>query len=266
MNRNSKTINVSNLGGVPETLLIPLFCRAQETKENGIIQDDYATKMINQIDYDFSEISKDWKTHNFIIVRTQLLDKIVQDLSNKINDLTVVNLGSGLDTRQLRFSNIKWCQLDLPEVIKLRKSFNDFKDENNIEKSVLDFSWIHDIREKENVLFIAEGLLFYFEEEEVKSIFQHIGNNFKNSYIAFDTIPELSTKAKKSGSVNQDNAPLKWFNYKLKTIEDWQFGFEEVVKFPMLSEHKKRWKGFGYLNLIPKFKNGFKVALMKINH
>ncbi|WP_454055223.1 hypothetical protein [Clostridium sp. Marseille-Q7071] len=44
------------LSGVPETLLIPLWARAIETKNsNPIIKDYKAIEMMENIDYDFSK-------------------------------------------------------------------------------------------------------------------------------------------------------------------------------------------------------------------
>lgn len=46
-----------SLNGVPETLLIPLWARAVETKKNNSIIKDYkALDMMESIDYDFSKI------------------------------------------------------------------------------------------------------------------------------------------------------------------------------------------------------------------
>jgi O-methyltransferase involved in polyketide biosynthesis len=45
-----------NLEGVSETLLIPLWARAEETKlQNPIIYDKKALEMMDEIEYDFSK-------------------------------------------------------------------------------------------------------------------------------------------------------------------------------------------------------------------
>ena len=45
----------NKLSDVPETMLIPLWCRAMETEIlNGIIKDNKSLEIIAQIDYDFS--------------------------------------------------------------------------------------------------------------------------------------------------------------------------------------------------------------------
>lgn len=149
--------------------------------------------------------------------------------------------------------------------MKLRRTFFNNTNELNIEKSIFDFTWIEDINEKENVLFIAEGLLFYLTNTEVKLIFNQIGANFKNSFIAFDTVPKKSLKTKKHESVKVNEAPSKWGNHQLNEIEAWDFGFKSKKIYPILYRHFLRWRGLGFLTIFPNFRNGFKVGVMSIN-
>src|SRR3954467_15976702 len=114
MNTQDK-ISVSSLTHVPETMLVPLYFKARETRQHGIIRDDKAVEIVNKIDYDFARMDKDWKTQTGIAVRTRIFDDILKGLIDETGgDLTVVNLGAGLDTRQERFPGVKWYQVDLP--------------------------------------------------------------------------------------------------------------------------------------------------------
>jgi O-methyltransferase involved in polyketide biosynthesis len=71
-----------------------------------------------------------------------------------------------LDDRFTRVDNgrIKWYNIDFENVIKLREKLIE-KNERvyNISSSALDFKWIDEIENKENVLIIAEGFLMYLE-------------------------------------------------------------------------------------------------------
>jgi O-methyltransferase involved in polyketide biosynthesis len=56
-----KGINImkQQLSGIPETLLIPLWARAVETKQSSpIIKDIRAVEMVDRIEYDFSKFDK----------------------------------------------------------------------------------------------------------------------------------------------------------------------------------------------------------------
>lgn len=197
------------LRNVSETLLVPLFYRAKETLENGLIHDDAAIDIVRRINYDFKRISDDKDTQHIIAIRTKYLDKIVTDYICHNENPVVVNLGAGLDTRHLKFEKkIKWYQLDLEKAMSLRSLF--FKNEQrNITKSILDFSWIDDINEKENVLFIIEGVLMYMAENEVKIIFETLASNFSSSFVAFDTIAPSFVNLEKHKSIDVKQAPFK---------------------------------------------------------
>ena len=242
-------------------MLVPLYLKAKETNENGIISDNKSVDIINEIDYDFSRLEKDWITQISVAIRTYLFDQILTSQTAKFNQFAVVNLGAGLDTRQERFPDLKWYQLDLPESIAIRKHFFNAQS-RLIAKSILDFSWISEIEERENVLFIAEGLFMYFSETEVRSIFTQISRHFKHSFIAFNTINKYLVK-KKHPSIDPDKAPFKWGIRSIGEIEDWDLGWKEFQTFYPLDYYKSRWKWVRWTKFIPSFKKGITIALMQ---
>jgi len=242
---------VPELKNVSETLLVPLYFRAKETLETGKIQDFAAVEILKKIQYDFRKMSDDKDTQKLITTRTQILDKIVSEYVPKREKTVIVNLGAGLDTRHMRFDkSIKWYHLDLEKPMQLRKLFFG-KDDIHITKDILDFSWIEDIDERKDVLIIIEGVSMYLKEEEVKSIFRAISSKFKNSYIAFDTIPKSFVNIKEHQSIDMKQAPFQWGNDDLSEIEKWEFGFEKVENYHYVSNNTSD--------------RGFKVSLMRIN-
>ncbi len=63
-NMNNQNIKI-DLGPVQETLMLPLWARAQETeKDNPIVCDAYANKIVETIDYAFSRIEEGHKADN----------------------------------------------------------------------------------------------------------------------------------------------------------------------------------------------------------
>jgi O-methyltransferase involved in polyketide biosynthesis len=167
-----------NLEGVSETLLIPLWARAVETKNpHPIIKDEKAREMMTQIEYDFSKFDKEWPTQISVAVRTEILDNATRAFINKHPHAVVINLGCGLDTRFSRLDDgkIRWYDLDLPEPMHIRKQFFEETDRYKmIAKSVFDYSWIDDVRLDNSVLIIAEGLLMYLNENEVKELINKV--------------------------------------------------------------------------------------------
>ena len=70
-----------DLGGVPETLLIPLWARAQEqTRSEPLIVDPASEQIVSALDYDFSRFtSKHVDAENFCI-RSRVMDSLVSSI------------------------------------------------------------------------------------------------------------------------------------------------------------------------------------------
>lgn len=257
-------INVTTLDAVPETMLIPLYFKAKETNENGIIKDNVAVEILNQINYDFSKMNNDWIGQISVCVNTYLIDKVVNNLLKQDTKWVIVNLGSGLDTRSERFSDCKWYHLDLPQSIAIRKKVFDENNETCIAKSILESTWVNEIQEKENIIFIAEGLFMYFTEEEVKSILKNIRKSFTNSHIIFDTLHKQLVGTKRyAKSVDTSTAPFKFGISSIDDIIKWNTGWKQEQVFYKIDYYKKRWKWLRWFSFISSFKKGFIVALLK---
>lgn len=186
-----------NLEGVSETLLITLCAKAYESKrEDAIIKDLKSEEIIEKIDYDFSKLKKKQANQIGTAIRTKIIDDIVKDIikTNKNGDsniFTIINLGAGLDTRAIRFidDNVFWFDIDFDNVIKLRKTFfselENNKNYKTISSSILDYNWIKYIKNMKNmektgtVIIIAEGVLMYLEEKDVKELIEILPKTFR---------------------------------------------------------------------------------------
>lgn len=227
-----------NLEGITETLLIPLWARAMETKlANPIIKDEKALEMMEIIDYDFSKFEHKRMPQVSIAIRTEILDKATADFMKKHVHGTVINIGCGLDTRYSRLEthDIYWYDLDLPEPIRIRKHF--FKDTDHykmISRSVFDYTWINEIKKDGEILFIIEGLLMYFPEDKVKELINKLVDVFPGAEMLCEvTTPLLVERHKKQDTKHQRTVPFLWgiksgreieqFNSKIKFITEWNY-------------------------------------------
>ena len=109
----------------------------------------------------------------------------------------MVSIGCGLDSRFQRISNhnqATFYELDLPEVINLReKLFPASAKDLTIKGSMLKTDWMDMLRQKHphgRFLFLAEGVMMYFNEEQVKSVIQNLAQRFPGCEIYFDFISE----------------------------------------------------------------------------
>jgi O-methyltransferase involved in polyketide biosynthesis len=113
------------LGQVEETLLVPLYARAVETRrKRPILKDAKAVEMVESIDWDFERMGQRWRMMA-CVMRTAAFDIRVADFLRRHPDGTVVEIGCGLNTRFERLDNgrVHWFDLDLPDSIELRRRF-----------------------------------------------------------------------------------------------------------------------------------------------
>ena len=90
-----------------------------------------------------------------------------------------------------------YFEVDLPEVIETKKKVTGDKVEYEmIGCSVLNNNWIEQIvlKQKERVLFLAEGLFMYLPEKDVAGLFEKLAGSFSNSEIVFEIVNKKYTK------------------------------------------------------------------------
>jgi len=181
------------LSGITETLLIPLWARALETRRpDAIVRDPKALAIYESLDYDFSRFDGAWMTQTGIAIRTKLLDEGTTDFICKHPKAIVINLGAGLSTRFSRLDNgtIRWYEVDLPEVIGLRRLFfRETKRYRFVSGSVTEPSTLEHITTgRQPVLIVAEGLFMYFPEEDVRSVFEQLSRRFPGAEILLEML------------------------------------------------------------------------------
>jgi O-methyltransferase involved in polyketide biosynthesis len=182
-----------NLRGVPETLLIPLYVRATESQRpDAMLKDEKAVEMVRRIDFDFSRIKLQGHDLLGLILRVSEFDRFVRNFLAAHPDGVVVHIGCGLDTRFERVDNgrVEWYDLDLPEVIELRRKL--IRAENGryhlLDCSVFDPAWMETVsaHRPRPFLFIAEGVFPYFEVSQIKSLVQKLHATFPGAELVFD--------------------------------------------------------------------------------
>ena len=108
-------------------MLITLWAKATELKErNPLLRDEKAAEIISKIDYDFSKFKKAKFSQAGVCVRASLIDEETRKFIAAHPDAVVIQLGAGLDARYERLGCPKvthWYDLDLPEVMQLRRQF-----------------------------------------------------------------------------------------------------------------------------------------------
>lgn len=170
-----------------------------------------------------------------LLFRAREFDDEIRDYKLDHPFATIINLGCGLDTSNLRIGdkNLNWYQIDLPNSIALReKLISPVSNSKNISKSIFDYSWFNDVEfdAQKGVLILAAGLLNYFHESQLKDLCNNLANHFIGGIFLFD-VPSvllkkiINRKYKRLGfqganhkfGLGNPKTVLKWSN-RIKTI------------------------------------------------
>ena len=149
--------------------------------------------MVQSIDYDTAKY-RPGAGGLLTVLRTAIIDFWVRSFLAAHPAATVVEIGTGLNTRFERVDNgqVHWFDLDLPDTIELRRNF--FADTGRrwmIAASVLDEDWLPAVAQSQGpYFFVAEGVLVYLPEEAVMAALARIAGRFPGALIALDTYPK----------------------------------------------------------------------------
>jgi O-methyltransferase involved in polyketide biosynthesis len=179
-----------DLGDIQQTLFVPVTARAAETRRrHPALRDPKAVQIVESVDIN-AAYTKSWGWFA-IVTRTLIFDGWVREFLREHPAGTVVELGTGLNTRFERVDNgtCHWVDLDLPDTIEVRRRFFDDTDRRQmVAASVLDEDWHDVVAGRPGPYFlVCEGVLTYLDEEAVITSLRAMARRFSSSRIAFDT-------------------------------------------------------------------------------
>jgi O-methyltransferase involved in polyketide biosynthesis len=203
------------LDPVQETLLIPLYGRAVETaKPQGVLRDDMAIQIVRRIDYDFSRFDGGPSLLGTAL-RTCILDTWTREFLADHPGGAVVELGTGLSSRFDRLDSgcCHWFDLDLPDVIDLRRRFfDDTERRRMIAGSILDPSWMDAVGQVPGpYLFLADGVLPYLDAGDARRVLAAVADRFPGSLLAFDTCGQKMIDSQdRHDTLGKMTARMRW--------------------------------------------------------
>ncbi len=189
---------------VQETLILPLYSRklCSELYPN-LYRDETAVRLIDQIDYDFSNAEKNSRS---LMQRFGSLEVAMRqnDLAYEVRDYlkdhpkaAVVNLGCGLDNtgRACDNGSCKIYNLDFPNVIAVRQQLLPAGErEQNISCDLKDTAWFDRIDASGGAVFFASGVFYYFLTEQVRELVQRMADAFPDGVLVFDAANRTAVK------------------------------------------------------------------------
>lgn len=223
------------LGAVQETLLIPLYGRALDARSRRpVLGDRRAAQLVGDIDYDFTRFKGASLPGS--VLRTAIFDGWVRRFLAEIPTGTVVELGTGLNTRFDRLDNgrVRWFDLDLPDSMALRRSLFEPQERcTMVAGSVLDTDWFDTIAAAPGpYFFVSEAVLLYLSADQVRTVVGQLASRFDGSLFAFDTGgAAMLDNQDRNGAMKSVSARMQWVCEDPRQVEEWGLRLVESRTF-----------------------------------
>jgi O-methyltransferase involved in polyketide biosynthesis len=253
------------LDGVAETLLLTLNMRACESQRpDAMLKDDTAVAMVRQMDYDFSRVHMPRRDEIIFIARLKKMDSKTREYLARNPKGAVVHIGCGLDTRFERVDNgrVEWFDLDLPDVIALRRKLLQPESSryHTIPASILNNDWIAEVRrfQARPILFVAEGVLPYFEEAQVKALLFKLRDHFPGCEFICDAGNRLTILVENMHlAFTKMTVRASWGINHARDAEAWGEGICLLDDWHFIDDPETPFKLYHWMRKIPALANSF---------
>ncbi len=261
---------------VEETLLVPLWARAEEsTRSDPVLVDPRARGIRARLDFDFDKLADARASQLGCCVRSAALDRWVMEHLAFHPHATVVELGCGLDSRFERVDDgrVRWFDLDLPDVIQLRRDFYQDHDRRRmLAASVNDDAWMDEVAATGDgrVLFVTEGMLPYLSEAEARSLFVRLADRFPGCTFLFDVMaPIVLRHQDRHDAMRHFDARFTWGLRDLAALEGWdaRIALRDRIRFhDLMAAHGHRvprllrWAGTALGTVYPPLKRAYTLC------
>jgi len=261
-----------NLDGVAETLLATVYIRAIETQRpDALLKDEKALALVTQMESAFArvrQIKMDKDDQVGVIMRNREFDRYARDFLARCPDAVVVHIGCGLDSRFERVDNgkVEWYDLDLPEVIELRRKLigGEAPRYHLLAGSVFDSAWLNpvSVHRPRPFLFLAEGVFMYFAEAQVRSLVLTLRDHFPGAELVCDAFsPYIVRMNNLRMRMTKMGARYHWGLKHGKDLEGWGEGICLLDEWYLFDRPEPRLDHIRWMRHIP-----FLAKVMGIYH
>ncbi len=204
-----------------ETMLMTLNGRAIQSQwKTPILPDPWAEEAMRHIDYDMRQRygKLGWRLVGdlgctIIATRAATFDLLTRRYLADHPDAIVLQVGCGMDSRAFRVNpptTVEWFDVDYPDVIDLRRQlFPERAAYHLIGAPLDDLHWLDEVPRDRPGLLLAEGVLMYLSEAEVKALLQAVVGHFPNGQMIFDVVHPMILK-RVGSNVGGTGATYKW--------------------------------------------------------
>ncbi len=204
----------AELTGVPETALWNLYQRASAARA-GHLDDPRAVEVLARLDYPFERFDVPYRglAARLHALRVRTIDAALSRVLAGTPDATVVALGEGFETQFWRVDDgrLRWLTLDLPEVVAVRREvLPDGPRNRTLAGSVAGVGWTAQVDRERSVIITAQGLLPYFERDEVHRLLTAWAGLLPGSWLLFDAVTAHLQAVRRRNPLPELYRPPDW--------------------------------------------------------
>jgi methyltransferase (TIGR00027 family) len=219
---------LDTLSPIESTLATPLWWRAQMSRDPALaFSDPVAEALVAELGLEPTPLAGEaWMT-DVLTRRVQIIDDLVRDLLSAEPATVCVNVGAGLCTRKYRMPEPRdpWVDLDSPPVIALRRRLlSDRPPRSRFIAGSLEEDWLRYLRWSpgEPILFVAEGVLAYVAERDVRLFLERIGEACPGAHVLFDTCaPGFAERVNDFNKANGSAVRYRWAPREPSIVRTW---------------------------------------------
>ncbi|WP_017615695.1 class I SAM-dependent methyltransferase [Nocardiopsis salina] len=264
----------TELRGVQQTLGPVLRAKALDNRlPDPILGDRYAEQVMRRLDPDYDKGRFGSSQVGLAaVVRAKAHDDWARAFLADHPDAVVLHLGCGLDTRVQRIdppTTVDWFDLDYPDVVELRRRFLPPREHHTlIGSSVTDPAWLESVPRGRPVLMIAEGLVPYLAEADLRALLAGIVDAFPAGRLQFETVPVWTWRSSKwDPTLRKYGARFHSGFDDPAALADWHPRLEYVDEAPMYDAPELMAKApanvrrmYRLLNLVPGMRRSMRIV------
>jgi O-methyltransferase involved in polyketide biosynthesis len=200
------------LTGVPETALWNLYQRASAARA-GLLDDPHAVEVLARLDYPFDRFAVPYGglAARLHAQRVRTMDAALRRVLTP--DVTVVALGEGFETQFWRVDDgrLRWLTVDLPDVVAVRRAvLLDGPRNQTLTGSAADLEWTAQVDREQPVIITAQGLLPYFERDQVHNMLTTWAQLLPGAWLLFDAVTAQLQAVRQRNPLPDGYRPPEW--------------------------------------------------------
>ena len=171
--------------------------------------------MLGRLDYPFVRFDVPYGglAARLHALRVRTVDAALRRVLAGAPDATVVALGEGFETQFWRVDDgrLRWLALDLPEVVAVRRVvLPDGSRNRTLAGSAADADWTAQVGRGLPVIITAQGLLPYFERDEVHRLLTAWARLLPGAWLLFDAVTAPLQAARRRNPLPEGYRPPDW--------------------------------------------------------